>query len=91
MSEEDRLTPEEREGKAPIKFLRESKEGFWLDKLEASTDTEEDEVVIEDRTYSEQKDAWMYEYNRVNAKVNYMRGRTWRKGCGANGASTMKT
>ena len=60
MSEEDRLTPEGREGKAQTKFLRESKEFFWLYKPEASTDTEEDEVVMEDGTYSEQKDARIY-------------------------------
>ena len=40
-----------------MKFLRESKEVCWLDKLEASSDAEEDEVVIEKETYGEQKDA----------------------------------
>ena len=71
MSEEDRLTPEGREGKAQIKFLRESKEGFWLDKLEASTDTEEDEVVIEDRAYSEQL--------RRKTRLTHIPGNKWNK------------
>ena len=34
--------------------------------------------------YSEQKDARIQEYNRANAKVNYIRGRTRRKGCRSN-------
>ena len=40
-----------------MKFLRESTEVYCLDKLEASSDAEEEEVVIEEETYSEQKDA----------------------------------
>ena len=34
--------------------------------------------------YSQQKDARIQEYTRANAKVNYIRGRTRRKGCRSN-------
>lgn len=34
--------------------------------------------------YSQQKDARIQEYTRANANVNYIRGRTRRKGCRSN-------
>lgn len=34
--------------------------------------------------YSQQKDARIQEYSRANANVNYIRGRTRRKGCRSN-------